>query len=196
MQFVVGLGNPGERYEFSRHNAGFMLVNFLASQGAVPWKVFRRGSGEIALLNSTTLLKPQTFMNEVGTSVRQTLQFYAPGIFRSKAAEKLLLHQLWIAYDDLDIPLGSYKIQFGKTPKVHNGVKSVVSHLGTDQFWSVRLGVDGRAGDRSKPGATYVLEHFSPEERNIFMSTLSYAARDIVNRIAVSTAQSGSVQID
>src|SRR5438105_10350247 len=116
MKIVVGLGNPKEEYASTRHNVGFMLVNKLTNLN----------------LPNTKLFKSSVFMNDSGKFVKK--------IFKSKNLDDLV-----IIHDDLDIPLGSYKIQKGKGPKLHNGLLSIEKELGKDDFWRIRIGVDNRS---------------------------------------------------
>lgn len=171
MIVLVGLGNPGKEYQNTRHNAGFNLVETLVAadkeiSGAKPAKKF---DSELWLGQVTILAKPQTYMNDSGVAVRQILNYFA----HFKQQPRQALEHLYVAHDDLDIQLGAYKIQFGKGPKIHNGLLSIYRHLGSDQFWHVRLGVDNRAGDRSLPGHAYVLQPFRPAERETFTTTLA-----------------------
>jgi PTH1 family peptidyl-tRNA hydrolase len=177
MVVLVGLGNPGKEYQKTRHNAGFELVNTLLTKLSPEAKPapLNKFESELYLTPRCVLVKPQTYMNDSGTAVRQILNYYA----RFKQQPRLALEQLYVAHDDLDIPLGGYKIQFGKGPKVHNGLLSVYRHLGSDQFWHVRLGVDNRAGDRSLPGHVYVLQAFRPQERQTFATTLEEVSHQL-----------------
>lgn len=87
---------------------------------------------------------------------------------------------LWIIHDDLDIPLGAFKIQKGKGPKVHNGILSIEEKLGTDDFWRVRIGIDNRSSQDKIPGERYVLEDFTPEERKILEGTIEEICKKLV----------------
>lgn len=161
----IGLGNPGEKYEQSRHNAGFMFIDYLANQ------LKKLSSGQKLGLslnkkiealeqsfdlkgNKYLLCKPQTYMNKSGDSIQKTAQFY-----------KLHPAEFTVCYDDLDIELGKFRIVSGYGPKVHNGLGSIQERLGNLNFTHVRIGVDSRAGDRTLPGQDYVLQNFSTDER-------------------------------
>jgi len=162
MKCIVGLGNPGEKYQFNRHNVGFMVVDELARQiSNSPILQFSNNSkfkSEIIQTKEYILAKPQTFMNDSGVAVSAICRFY-----------KIKNEDLYIIHDDLDIEIGNYKIQHGKGPKVHNGLSSVEEKLGTDKFWNVRIGVENREvrGNSGIPGVVYSLQNFSPEEREI-----------------------------
>ncbi len=152
MKLVIGLGNPGKKYQNNRHNAGHKFVEYLRSEIE---DLSKDQKSKIKILGT------DCFMNESGKFVRQEL--------RNLGIKEL--SNLYIAHDDLDLPLGSFKIQFGVGPKVHNGIRSVERELGTKDFWRVRIGVDMRprtqdAGYRTQ-GERYVLEDFTEEERGI-----------------------------
>jgi len=144
MELIVGLGNPGQKYKNNRHNVGFMIVDELA-------KLNLPGVG---------LFKPQKFMNKSGQEVKRWL----------KNRKGRTLPVLYVVHDDLDIPLGKFKIQFGKGPKVHNGLQSIYEQLGTKDFWHIRIGIDG---DRDgKSGEDFVLGNWRPEEREVINLTI------------------------
>lgn len=161
MKLVVGLGNPGEKYEKTRHNVGFMVVDRLAgdknwarSKGSPLEYVFLKAGNE-----DVEVIKPQTFMNNSGEAVK--------GPFRKH--KELTINDLIVVHDDLDIRLGEYKIQKGKGPLLHYGVESIEKHLKTKEFWRVRIGVENREvkGNKGIPGEKYSLMNFSNEERLI-----------------------------
>lgn len=160
MRFVVGLGNPGEKYEASRHNAGFMVLDLLAKQLDVSFSSQPKFQGLIAKKGDVMLVKPQTFMNESGKCVRSVLGFYAKELLGTSSIQELIL-----IHDDLDLKVGSEKFVFDSGPKAHNGVNSVRESLGTEAFWYARLGVDGRVPERPIEPQAYVLERFTMEEK-------------------------------
>lgn len=164
MYVLIGLGNPGSEYQTTRHNAGFQCLDIIAEQLGASFHSEKKFSAEVARAGDVFLLKPQTFMNDSGRAVQSFLKYYADQF----SNEKNGFQELYVLYDDLDIELGQSKIQFGKGPKVHNGVNSIVQHLGTDQFWHVRLGIDSRQGDRRIPSSDYVLTPFSGDEKSTF----------------------------
>jgi len=152
MKLIIGLGNPGKDYEKTRHNAGFMFVDFLASKLAAGGFVNKFSS----LYSETTLgrekvvlLKPQTFMNDSGKAVAEIAKFY-----------KIAPENIWVAFDDLDLKQGEFKIQKAKYPKVHNGINDIIEKLGSDQFNFIRIGIESREGDLRKliSGHDYVLQ--------------------------------------
>ena len=164
MKIIVGLGNPGEKYTKNRHNVGFMVVDQLTSlMGEGKWEASIKFKGEIWQTREVILLKPTTFMNESGLAVGAICNFY-----------KVEFKDLYIVHDDLDISLGNYKIQHGKGPQVHNGLRSIEEKLGTDQFWNVRVGVENREvrGNRGIPGVVYSLQDFQGDEVKIIASVI------------------------
>ncbi|KJR47938.1 Peptidyl-tRNA hydrolase [Desulfosporosinus sp. I2] len=153
MKVIVGLGNPGPQYADTRHNIGFLLVDQLAEINNLQFRVKFQGlwaegnvEGERLLL-----LKPQTFMNLSGRSVSELVHFYKVG------GENLLIVQ-----DDLDLPLGKMRLRDQGGAGGHNGIRSILSELGTDKFWRLKLGV-GRPPKDWDP-ARYVLSPFEEVE--------------------------------
>ena len=162
MTIIVGLGNPGKQYEHSRHNMGWRVVDALANSlqptADSDWK--KEQEAETLKIGDAVLVKPQTFMNLSGNAVKAVLKKYDYASLGKKN-----FHNLFVVYDDLDIEVGKYKIILGSGPKVHNGVNDITEKLGTDQYWHIRIGVDGRNGDRSQDPADYVLGGFREEEQ-------------------------------
>ena len=136
MKLIVGLGNPGKRYLKTRHNVGFMVIDGILS-GVLevsPHQV-KKYHARVYYKQSKDLLfvKPQTSMNISGKSVSLIVNQY-----------KVNTSNLWVIYDDLDLPLGAYKIQKGRGPKDHKGLLSIYKIIGNKDFWHVRIGVDNR----------------------------------------------------
>lgn len=143
---IVGLGNPGEEYEATRHNTGRMIARSVADHfGAPEWKTDKKLSAEIAKCEigdeSVTFVLPNTFMNLSGKSVK-------PLIGSAKAAERLI-----VVYDDLDLPFGTIKISFGKNSGGHRGLESIIKALKTKDFVRIRIGISGQTpkGKIKKP---------------------------------------------
>lgn len=182
MLILVGLGNPEKRFELTRHNAGACLVNLIAQQRQLSWRTQPKLKAELAMIQSdqadkrAILVKPTVYMNQSGEAVRQVVSFY-----QDIAGE---YPKLLIIHDDLDLELGQYKIQYDRGPKVHNGLRSIYQHLHTSLFWHVRLGVDGREGQRLSAGADYVLSNFSASEKIRFDQTLRQCAAELSERFS------------
>ena len=177
MKIVVGLGNPGAQYKETRHNIGFQVVDELARRwSAAPWK--RRYEAEVSehrALGPVLLVKPQTFMNLSGTSVREAAKFY-----------KVLSTDIIVVHDDLDLPAGRLRIRERGGAGGHRGIESILTQLGTDEFVRVRFGV-GRppAGWDS---ADYVLGRFAAEEQALIRDAIVKAADGIEAILKEGTA--------
>ena len=171
MKMLIGLGNPGEKYQNTRHNVGFMMVDFIVSQiknkiskiknkkYIAKLKFDKYLQAEVAQIEihneRVILVRPQTFMNQSGRVVKSVVDKFQIDIG----------HELYIIHDDLDIRLGEYKIQKGKGPKLHNGIASIEKELSVSDFWRVRIGIDNRHKETRIPGETYVLQDFFREEK-------------------------------
>ena len=146
MKLIVGLGNPGTKYQNTRHNAGCLVIDKL-----------KKGK-----LREAVVVKTGVFMNDSGEAVKKLLNHYPSA-------------DLYVVFDDLDIPLGRYKIQKGKGPKDHKGVQSVDEALGTADYWHVRVGIDNRQSLKLKAqnsklkilGEEYTLQDFTDEEKKM-----------------------------
>ena len=153
MKLFAGLGNPGAEYSRHRHNVGFMVLDRIADRaGASSWRSKFQGQTATATLDGVKciLLKPQTYMNESGRSVREAAQFY-----------KIEPEDLIVFHDEVDLVPGKIKVKTGGGVAGHNGLKSIAAHLGPD-FQRVRIGV-GHPGRKDKvPG--YVLHDFAKAE--------------------------------
>ena len=154
MWLIAGLGNPGGEYERHRHNIGFMATEALAAHYGLPqFRVKFNGlisEGRIGA-QKVVLLKPQTFMNDSGLSVGQTAKFY-----------KILPNHILALHDELDIPAGTVKVKQGGGHAGHNGLRSLDSHLGQQDYWRVRLGI-GHPGGKAEVH-NYVLGDFAKSE--------------------------------
>ena len=138
MKIVVGLGNPGKEYQNTRHNLGWQVVERLAREVTDGrWLVVKNLKSSIINRQPLFVLaKPMVFMNESGRAVRRLLKHF-----------KVAPANLWIVHDDIDLPLGKVKIQFGRGAAGHHGVESIIKEIGTKGFWRVRMGI-GRPGER------------------------------------------------
>jgi PTH1 family peptidyl-tRNA hydrolase len=174
MYLIVGLGNPGENYEKTRHNAGFLFINKLA--GKEKFVVDRKMEAEILKSGDVVLVKPFTFMNDTGRAVRKIMGFY-----------KLSIENVVVVHDDLDIAFGEYKIQKEIGPKVHNGIKSIEQYLGRKDFLRVRIGIDNRQpGVSYGTGADYVLSKMSKEELKEIDGTIEEAIKELVEILNIN----------
>jgi peptidyl-tRNA hydrolase, PTH1 family len=158
-QLIVGLGNPGTKYDRTRHNVGFDIIDSLAKCWQISLsdrKQFQGIYGEGLGSNNAKirLLKPQTFMNLSGQSVRATIDWF-----------KLPPASVLVVYDDLDLPLGKIRLRLSGSAGGHNGMKSIISHLGTQDFPRVRIGIGKSVGE--KDTISHVLGKFSPIETPI-----------------------------
>jgi len=162
-QLIVGLGNPGRQYEDTRHNVGFMVLDGLASASGAVFQSVPKWQCHLAKLpeSGTLLLKPQTFMNLSGRAIRQVLAFH-----------KWPPESMLVIYDDAALPLGTLRFREKGSAGGHNGIKSMIEHLGTDLFPRLKIGIGS-----SEPGnmTGHVLGKFSPDERPLLENTLATA---------------------
>ncbi|MDO4939795.1 MAG: aminoacyl-tRNA hydrolase [Lachnospiraceae bacterium] len=153
MKIIIGLGNPGKEYETTRHNMGFMTVDKIARKHNIEIIDLKHkglcGKGMIGG-EKVLLVKPQTYMNNSGECVRETMDYY-----------KVQPEDIIIIYDDIDLDPGQLRIRTSGSAGSHNGMKSVVSHMGTQAFPRVRVGVGAKPEGWDL--ADYVLSHITPE---------------------------------
>lgn len=179
MKIIVGLGNPGEKYSKTRHNIGFSVVDQFAKKLGVCSNGFdlsKKTFSRICKTSNYVLLKPQTFMNDSGRAVRGLLDYYDFNNFFIK-------DDLYVIHDDLDIELGKFKFHFAKGPKIHNGLLSIYDHLKTTGFWHIRVGVDGRGGERREKGSDYVLKEFLENEKEIIDNTVKKIVKELSQKL-------------
>ena len=166
LKLVVGLGNPGPKYQGTRHNIGFELVDLLArgGRGASFARKFEGDLAEIEIdYRRVLLLKPTTFMNLSGRSVGQVVRFY-----------KLECQDLLVVCDDLSLPVGKLRLRAGGSDGGQKGLRDIAAHLGTDQFPRLRIGI----GDQGQIDATdFVLSRFRNVERTIIDDSLILASQ-------------------
>jgi len=155
LRLMVGLGNPEAKYAKTRHNIGFEVVDRLAEQWGGAWQENRRFQGWIAEAawrgQKVLLLKPSTYMNRSGQAARAVTDWY-----------KLSPEQVLAIYDDLDLPLGRLRLRLSGSAGGHNGMKSMISHLGTQNFPRLRLGIGKSPEGQETVG--HVLGRFAPQE--------------------------------
>lgn len=154
MWLLVGLGNPGDKYSKNRHNVGFMAVDEIADDySCSPFKKKYQGfvsEGKIGD-HKVLLLKPQTYMNDSGRSIKEAAKFY-----------KIDPSRILVFHDELDLAPAKMRVKFDGGLAGHNGLKSTKAHMGTAEFWRVRLGI-GHPGDRDRVSG-YVLSDFAKAE--------------------------------
>ena len=173
MYLIIGLGNPGSRYQFTRHNIGFMVLEKIAAR----WEVDLKQKSFDALWNrgkiagtDVLLAMPQTFMNLSGNAVRKLLAYF-----------KVDVNHLIVIHDDLDLPFGSVRLKTGGGDAGHKGLNSIMTCLGSVDFMRVRMGI-GKPADRT-PVEDYVLHRFNPDESALLQQVIqsaSEATADIV----------------
>jgi PTH1 family peptidyl-tRNA hydrolase len=169
MKIIIGLGNPGKKYERTRHNAGFLAVDEIARdlRFSLLQEKYHAFVGKCRIGGEEALVaKPQTFMNESGRSVGAILRYtYA------KAADLIVVH------DELDLPLGAVRVKTGGGHGGHNGLRSIIEYIGTADFIRVRVGVGRPAPGRD--AADYVLSPFGADERKTADESFLRAAQAV-----------------
>ena len=172
-RLIVGLGNPGETYRDTRHNIGFMVLDEIARRMGAAFREEKRWSGLVAKFTGGYLLKPLTFMNDSGRSVQSVGHFY-----KASPAQTL------VVYDDVDLPLGRLRFRTSGSAAGHNGIRSLISSLGSDEFPRLKVGIspaDGRpAGERM---VGHVLGKFSTEERPALQTVIQRAADAVLSAV-------------
>lgn len=175
LQLLVGLGNPGPRYAQTRHNVGFLVLERMVSAGGQSFRQQGRLHGLVAELGvgpeRIRLLMPQTFMNDSGRSVRAALDWFG---FRAD--------QLLVIVDDMDLPLGRLRLRASGSAGGHNGLRSIIQHLGSQEFARLRIGIGPPAGhprDRKHQAVGHVLGPFSASEQPILTQVMEEVVRGV-----------------
>jgi PTH1 family peptidyl-tRNA hydrolase len=180
MKLIVGLGNPGFLYARNRHNIGFMCVTYLAKKHKIEFDRkqghARTGIGNIAR-NKVVVARPQTYMNASGEAVNALLQR-----LDITPADLIVIH------DDLDLPTGKIRLRWGGSSGGHKGIDSIISHIGTPDFYRVRVGI-GRPEPDNAPAKEdtvigYVLSDFTTDEKKIIDETIPLVSEVIVFLLA------------
>lgn len=163
---IVGLGNPGQKYEKTRHNVGFMILDRLSGE----FKYEKKFDAEVSVLtDGTILMKPQTFMNLSGEAVNLFADYY-----------KVALENIILVHDEVDLPLGEIRIREGGSSAGHKGVESVIQHLGSEGFLRFRIGV--KNGDLGMiETEDFVLQRFSEEEEEKLQKIIDLCVSEITN---------------
>lgn len=165
MRIIVGLGNPGEKYKNTRHNAGFLAVDFLAENLKLNWKKNTKLKIEIAEGDGLILVKPQAYMNNSGQPVRALLDYYK--LYDIDNLKNILI----IFQDDSDLFINKFKIVENSSSAGHHGIESLINCLGTKNFQRVRLGVRNEELKNVKAG-DFVLKNFSQNEKEIIRENI------------------------
>lgn len=183
MYVIIGLGNPGNRYRFTRHNIGFMVLEEIAAR----WKVDLKQKSFNALWNrgkvadqEVILALPQTYMNLSGNAARDLMAYF-----------KVAVSHLIVIHDDLDLPFGSVRLKTGGGNAGHKGLKSISECLGSKDFMRIRLGIDKPADKSCTEG--YVLEKFRKEEAE-HLSYIIQLAADAASELITSSMQQAMVK--
>jgi len=170
LQIIAGLGNPGPEHRLTRHNAGFWFVDALARSLGAQFRSHARYHGEICRVTlegaDLVLLKPQTYMNRSGLSIRALLDY-----------EKAPVAELLVVHDELDLPPGIARLKFGGGHGGNNGMRDVITHCGAD-FWRMRIGI-GHPGNRDEV-IDYVLKRPSPAQENSMVEAINAGLESVV----------------
>lgn len=163
MKLLVGLGNPGPKYEMTRHNAGFLVLDIIAAESQSNWTLDQKLQGEICkasvLGEPCIFLKPMTFMNLSGRSVGNVMRF-----FKIKPSDVIVLH------DDIDVPAGKVRARSGGSHGGHNGIRSIIAETGASDFHRVKLGL-GRPPE-AWDTADWVLQALTDDEKRILKTDM------------------------
>ncbi|UHD15584.1 aminoacyl-tRNA hydrolase [Thiocapsa bogorovii] len=175
IRLIVGLGNPGEQYEATRHNVGFWLVDRVARDFRETFRAEPKFQGQLCRVSvagsDLRLLKPMTYMNHSGRSVVAVARYF-----------DILPEQILVAYDELDLPAGRVKLKRGGGHAGHNGMRDTITALGSADFWRLRIGISHPGNKAQVVG--YVLGRPSKEESEAINSVLDDAERSLPELIA------------
>ena len=173
MKLILGLGNPEKKYEHTRHNAGFLLIEKLITAYGLPQPKFDKKSNALVCKGEinkkrVALAMPQTYMNNSGFTARILLDFY-----------KIKPENLIIIHDDKDILLGETRVQTNRGAAGHNGIKSIIEHLGTQNFTRIRVGVAPTTQENIKDTAGFVLGKFTATEKKVLETVMEHVMKEI-----------------
>lgn len=153
-KLIIGLGNPGKKYANTRHNIGFMCLDAFAKKNGLVFKLDKKMNGEIAEImtegNKTVFLKPSTYMNLSGDAVSKVMQYY-----------KIALEDILVIYDDLDLNTGRFRLREKGSAGGHNGMKSIIGHVKSQEFKRLRIGISKRS---ERDTIDHVLGQFGKDE--------------------------------
>jgi PTH1 family peptidyl-tRNA hydrolase len=163
-RLLVGLGNPGREYSDTRHNVGFMVLDRLAAALGVPFRADKKWKADLAIAGDVFLLKPQTYMNLSGESVGEIARFY-----------KIAPARVLVVLDDMALPLGRLRIRERGSHGGHNGLRSILDHLGTQDVPRLRVGI----GEAPDAATGHVLGRFAVDERPLVAQSVERAVEAI-----------------
>ncbi|PIR74025.1 MAG: aminoacyl-tRNA hydrolase [Candidatus Magasanikbacteria bacterium CG10_big_fil_rev_8_21_14_0_10_47_10] len=176
MKLIVGLGNPGKRYEKTRHNIGFFVVDALQTAHGTtltPWQISKKFNAQISggMLGGQKIIlaKPMTYMNRSGEAVGLIGQYY-----------KLAPKDIIVVHDEKDLPLGELRVQTGRGDAGHNGVKSIIEHVGKDEITRIRVGIASDNMKKMKHTEKFVLGKFGILERKTVEQSVEHAMQEIL----------------
>ena len=172
MKLIVGLGNPGKEYENTRHNIGFMFLNYFPGNNFDREKFNSLYCNQKINGEDVIFIKPLTYMNLSGNSVREWVNFY-----------KISNEDILVIQDDLDMELGKIKLKYKSSSGGHNGIKSVINSLGTDEIPRLKVGI---SNDKLRDTKDYVLSKFSKEDLEVLDGK-----KELVNEIITEFIESG-----
>lgn len=165
IRLIAGLGNPGAEYAHTRHNIGFMVLDFLAHEAGLTWEKSSKSDAATAKLGDALLMKPSSYMNRSGYPIHSVAQFY-----------KVPPEQVLIVLDDFSLPLGRLRIRQSGGPGGHNGLESVIVQFGTEDIPRLRIGIGPAPSEGS---SDYVLSNFFEEEKPLVRSAIERAAEAV-----------------
>ena len=169
MKLIVGLGNPGQNYHFTRHNFGFLALDFYFKVNDLTWKEKPQFGAIWGRTGDFFFIKPQTFYNDVGTSVRAFSDYY-----------KIPPENILVVCDDFNLPFGTIRERKNGSAGGNNGLKSVISHLGTENFPRLRLGTGNDELRKKLSDTDFVLGKFTPEEKEKLPEILQEVSRKLL----------------
>lgn len=165
MKLIAGLGNIGDKYCFTRHNAGFMVLDKWALDNNVSFREEKKLKCFVAKMEDNLLIKPTTFMNLSGEAVRAVMDYY-----------KIDVKDILIVYDDIALDLGRIRFRANGSDGGHNGIKSIIKHVGSKEFDRLKIGIGPQP---NIPSENYVLQNFPKEQHDVLKNTLIKADKAI-----------------
>ncbi len=169
-KLIIGLGNPGSKYEKTRHNIGFMILDKLQKTEAnfSNWKEDKKNQSLVSKSKNLILAKPQTFMNNSGQAAQKLMSYY-----------NIDLNNLFVIHDDVDILFGEIKLQKGRSSAGHKGVQSIIEQTGSKDFSRLRVGVARKGREKMGDTAKFVLHKFGCFERKKLKKVIEHAITEI-----------------